>query len=273
MEQTPDPYLSLWNLELLEQVGDTVRGRVYKVCRGEEFYALKIFIQAGNDEHRYGLSFLEHCNGTASCRLIAKEGNAALLEYADGISLGVWADEGRDEETVRIMAELLNAVHALKSSKGDFLPLEKRLEDVLKFKNSREAPAFLQRGAEIAQDLLAHQENVCLLHGDMHPDNVMHHSIRGWLSIDPKGVIGDRAYDCANILLSPYRMKTIYDRERIIRTAHILGSETGLDPKKILRYGFVYACEWGGWEFNKLCGGDHGTIMAETIEPMLDEKI
>ncbi len=273
MRSSLNLYLSLWNLELLEQLGDTSRGQVYKTRRDEEFFALKIFTEAGKEERNYGLSFLEHCNGTASCKLIAKEDNAALLEYMDGISLGIWVDQGRDEETVSIMAGLLNAIHDLKPSKGDFLPLEKRLEEGLNLKNPGKAPSILKHGADVARDLLAHQENICLLHGDMHPDNVMHHSVRGWLSIDPKGVIGDRAYDCANILLNPYRMESVYDPGRAVRVAHLLGNETGLDPQKILRYAFVHACEWAGWEVNQLCGGDHGMTMAKLIEPLLEEEL
>lgn len=44
-----------------------------------------------------------------------------------------------------------------------------------------------------------------LLHGDLYPDNILS-SQRGWLVIDPKGVIGEREFELAAFLRNP-----IYD--------------------------------------------------------------
>ena len=37
------------------------------------------------------------------------------------------------------------------------------------------------------------------LHGDLHHDNVLDFGPRGWLAIDPHGLLGERGFDFANI--------------------------------------------------------------------------
>jgi streptomycin 6-kinase len=58
-------------------------------------------------------------------------------------------------------------------------------------------------GAPPWRDLLAAPQDVCALHGDLHHGNVLDFKERGWLAIDPKGLIGDRGFDFANIFCNP----------------------------------------------------------------------
>jgi streptomycin 6-kinase len=46
--------------------------------------------------------------------------------------------------------------------------------------------------AETAHALLAAPREITVLHGDIHHDNILHFGERGWLAIDPKGLIGER---------------------------------------------------------------------------------
>lgn len=42
-----------------------------------------------------------------------------------------------------------------------------------------------------------------VLHGDVHHGNVLNFGARGWLAIDPRGLVGERAFDHANLLCNP----------------------------------------------------------------------
>ena len=42
-----------------------------------------------------------------------------------------------------------------------------------------------------------------MLHGDLHHGNVLDFGARGWLAIDPKGLVGERSFDFANIFTNP----------------------------------------------------------------------
>jgi streptomycin 6-kinase len=51
--------------------------------------------------------------------------------------------------------------------------------------------------------LLAEPREVGVLHGDLHHGNVLDFGVRGWLAIDPKGLLGERGFDFANIFTNP----------------------------------------------------------------------
>nr|WP_274378954.1 aminoglycoside phosphotransferase family protein [Deinococcus cavernae] len=55
----------------------------------------------------------------------------------------------------------------------------------------------------IAQELLNDPQDTTALHGDLHHGNVLHSPARGWLLIDPKGLVGERGFDYANIFYNP----------------------------------------------------------------------
>ena len=42
-----------------------------------------------------------------------------------------------------------------------------------------------------------------VLHGDLHHENVLDFGTAGWLAIDPKGVVGERAFDLVHHLFDP----------------------------------------------------------------------
>jgi streptomycin 6-kinase len=62
---------------------------------------------------------------------------------------------------------------------------------------------ILVRCAETAQALLAEPRDIGVLHGDLHHGNVLDFGVRGWLAIDPKGHLGERGFDFANIFSNP----------------------------------------------------------------------
>jgi streptomycin 6-kinase len=46
-----------------------------------------------------------------------------------------------------------------------------------------------------------------LLHGDLHHGNVLHDSERGWVAIDPKGVLGEPEYEIGVALRNPIEIR------------------------------------------------------------------
>ncbi len=52
-------------------------------------------------------------------------------------------------------------------------------------------------------DLLAANEKPMLLHGDLHHFNILSAQRHPWLAIDPKGLVGDPAYDIGAFLYNP----------------------------------------------------------------------
>ncbi len=65
-------------------------------------------------------------------------------------------------------------------------------------------PSYLvDLGRGIFTEFLQENTEQYLLHGDLHNDNILK-SNRGWLVIDPKGIIGEREFELGAFLRNPY---------------------------------------------------------------------
>jgi streptomycin 6-kinase len=98
------------------------------------------------------------------------------------------------------------------------------------------------------------------LHGDLHHDNIVL-SQRGWLAIDPKGVLGDPGFDAANLFYNPLDRDTLCsDPERIARMAQTLSRTLKQDPRRLLDHAFAYGCLSAAWH------GEDGNAKDENRE-------
>ena len=78
-----------------------------------------------------------------------------------------------------------------------------------------------------------------VLHGDLHHYNILSCDNKGWVAIDPKGLIGEREYDVIQFLLNRLPSENKYNivRDRI----EIFVKELGLSKNRILLWGYVHA--------------------------------
>ena len=88
-----------------------------------------------------------------------------------------------------------------------------------------------------------------ILHGDLHPQNVLAAQRQPWLAIDPKPWVGDPAFDLAQTLVNWVRIGPIERGaavEDVLRRARRLSGVLGLDVNRVLRWAVVKGF---GWEF------------------------
>jgi streptomycin 6-kinase len=97
------------------------------------------------------------------------------------------------------------------------------------------------RSAPLVQRLLADQRELCVLHGDIHHRNIRQSS-RGWLAFDPKGLVGERTYDCANTLCNPPIPELVHNETRLLTNAAILSDMLAIDLSRVLAFTYAYAC-------------------------------
>jgi streptomycin 6-kinase len=91
-------------------------------------------------------------------------------------------------------------------------------------------------------ELCASQGARRLLHGDLHHDNVLFDESRGWTAIDPKGVLGEVAYETGAALRNPWNRPDIFASEARIRCrVERLARELDLDATRILRWSLSQA--------------------------------
>jgi streptomycin 6-kinase len=83
-----------------------------------------------------------------------------------------------------------------------------------------------------------------VLHGDPHHFNVLSAVRANWLTIDPKGLLGDRALDVCQFLRNPVEVSVDVNRRRL----DIFCAELGLDPRRTRAWCFVHAVLNALWE-------------------------
>ena len=121
--------------------------------------------------------------------------------------------------------------------------------------------------AGIAERLLADPIDTRPLHGDLHHDNIIFGE-RGWLVIDPKGVIGDPAFDAANMFYNPLdRDDLCNDENRIAFMAETFARTLKQDAGAILDHAFAYGCLSASWHAEDGNSADENRELgiAETI--------
>lgn len=193
-------YLTKWNLTADGSAVTTPTSALLPVLWGDVPAMLKAAVV---DEEKLGNQLMIQWSGDGAARVLAHADDVILMERAEtSISLADFSREGRDDEASRIMCMVLRQLHAQRAHPPPALPpLTKWFEPLGPAAEAQ--GGILRTAAETASQLLSAQHDIVVLHGDMHHGNVLRFGSRGWLAIDPKGLIGERGFDHANIFCNP----------------------------------------------------------------------
>src|SRR5262249_36779260 len=117
------------------------------------------------------------------------------------------------------------------------------------------AAPILARCAAVARNLIATERHVLPLHGDLHHDNVLDGGPPGWLALDPKGLLGESAYETANLLGNPWpHGDIVHHPARMRQLAELYAERLGFDVERVLSFGFAHAGLAASWHMED--GGD-----------------
>lgn len=204
---------------------------------------LKIAVQ---EEERAGAALMVWWKGDGAASVLAHEGAALLLERAEGgMALAELARNGHDDEASRIICAVVSRLHA---PRPDPPPA---LISLPKWFQGLEAHATAHGGifaaaAATARELLESPQDVRVLHGDIHHNNVLDFGQRGWLAIDPKGLVGERGFDYANLFCNP-DAETAVRPERFSRRVHVVAEAAGLERRRLLQWVLAWAGLSASW--------------------------
>jgi streptomycin 6-kinase len=243
-----------WNISDPVLIAETFSSRIWKVRLGDGSAAvvkdLKLFDDV-EDELR-GAHFLSWRGGYGAVRLLGLDGNRMLLEHAGETALTERLNADGDRQATEIAAEVMARLLSPSTSPApaDLQPLAERFDSLFrKAKAERDAgeTSLYVEAANIAERLLANPRELRPLHGDLHHDNIMH-GPRGWLAIDPKGLIGDPGFDAANLFYNPLdRDDLCLASERIVFMAETFAATLGQDVPAILDHAIAYGCLSAAW--------------------------
>jgi len=244
-------YTELWNLTLESDPTETFTGLIAFGKRGTQSVVLKIVNEAVEDEHTAAV--LRSYAGHGAVHLLEEEGNVTLLERAmPGTPLTLLVKEGQDAKATHIFCDILEKLHHNKTvPEGNFTASTGLIRGFEVYLESHEhpLPADLVKDAHtLYRSLTTIQTTPVLLHRDLHHENILYDENRGWLAIDPKGVIGNPLFEVGAFFRNPKKYPEIYCSSRVInKRLDIIHERCGFDKKHVLEWSFAEAVLAGIW--------------------------
>lgn len=122
-------------------------------------------------------------------------------------------------------------------------------------------PALADAAERLYAELDASSATPVVLHGDLHQENVLAAQRAPWLAIDPKGVVGEPAYEVGALLRNPPPWHTPNELVRIMaRRVDLLTEALGFERERVAGWGLAQAVLSAWWSYK-----DHGHGWEEAI--------
>jgi streptomycin 6-kinase len=239
-----------WGLELRAQLEhDGYCSVAFHVRTGEGAPAV-LKLSLPDEEARFEAAALARWDGDGAIRLYrtSDDGFALLIEPClPGHDL--WTVDVAEQ--VEVIADLLPRIWRVPLDDDPFPEVSDtvarwvpRMADVARTMDVPEAVAADVRSWARELDQGAPRR---LLHGDLHPSNILAAERAPWLAIDPKPWLGDPAFDLAQVLVNWVWVAptAVGAPERMLRRrAEALADRLGLSTDRVLRWAAVKALGW-----------------------------
>jgi streptomycin 6-kinase len=210
--------------------------------RGGDPVVLKVVKEPG-DEWRSG----------EVAAAFAGRGMVTVLEYVDGAALlerivpGTplvdLVRRGDDDAATGVLAEVIAAMAP--SGGPSWCPrveedLERGFAWYVASGDTQIPLPLVRRAAAMYANLCATQRDTRLLHADLQHYNVLEDRARGWIAIDPKGVVAELEYEVGAALRNPGELPDVFANPKTIdRRVATFASALKLDADRVLRWGFA----------------------------------
>ena len=242
---------------------------------------LKVIKQTGDEWHSGEI--LKALDGNGVVRVYQQTPGAVLMErLRPGNSLVEMAIGDKDEEATDILADVIRWMSSLESSESASESLKafktvqewgKGFERYVATGNGQIPIELVKAGEHVFSRLCASQRLPRLLHGDLQHYNVLFDSNRGWVAIDPKGVVGELEYEIGAALRNPIERPELFlSRPTIERRLKQFTSKLNLDFERMLGWSFAQAVLSAIWEIEDgfvLDATNPSLRLANAIQSML----
>ncbi|MGH7019621.1 MAG: aminoglycoside phosphotransferase family protein [Brevundimonas sp.] len=269
---TPPDLPKAWAVVEAAPLAEGMGGQVWRARRlnGDRVVVKRVSAQAAS-EAAHALAYLNWREGAGAVRLLASDGVWQMLEDAGDQTLTHVLDQDGDAAATLVAAEVLRVLHSPSMRPAKGLQTMTDRFAALTLAAKREGGLFAEADT-CRQTLTAEADPVQPLHGDLHHDNILF-SARGWLAIDPHGLIGNPAYDAANLLYNPLdRQDLRTDPTRARRLAEVLAPAVGRPVAAVLGYGFCHASLSAAWhlEDGDVAEAERSLAAARAIQAALN---
>ncbi|MES0824064.1 aminoglycoside phosphotransferase family protein [Ruegeria sp. SCP11] len=231
-----------WGLTIMEPVADTGLAKLWKVRTPDgAFAALKLYHKSDRGNEAPAAQLLSRWQGRGVVEVFAEAGNAVLMEWLDGPSLGDVARGGDADRACSSLAEAARRLHAEpRINPTGLRDLHAVFAPIFRCAFSSNCPKSLKnnmtRAIGLARSLLDSQAVQTPLHGDLHHDNVIQ-TLQGLKVIDAKGYVGDPAFELANALRHPKGLPDYVRKpEQMVRCNALYAKAMKVPPKRLAQW-------------------------------------
>lgn len=243
-----------WDLEIGEEFELSYNYVISTKRNNGEVAVLKIYFPE-DPEFKNQLEFLKSVNGKGAIKILesSAENFAVLLEQCvPGVTLSSLNDE---EKETNIFCETAKQLWTKPPGNYDFPTVEKELKDFdwylenLDRFDSYIDKEIIVKTKEKYENLLKTQKDFYLIHSDLHHENILQ-SERGWLAIDPKGIIAEREYEINAFLRNPIKRaeNNLLTKEVLLKRLDIITKKLNLNRKRIIDWSYcqtLLSIIWG----------------------------
>ena len=239
-----------WHLTDLKPLTKRSFSTLYQATRTLD--QMPVILKFGRDVKSIGREALAlrtyNARGAAKLYDVDEQKCALLLEL---LSPGTDLKElfpPQDDQAIQITSQVIKELHSAPVPDKSSLPTLKDWWGEFSC-SSHIPPSMLEEAKTLSTMLIASTQNTVLLHGDLHHENILKSEARGYLAIDPKGIIGDAAYEVVPFLCNPlpeilhhHALSTLW-KNRTRSFASLLG----IAENRLRIFCFVHAVASAGW--------------------------
>jgi streptomycin 6-kinase len=265
-----------WRVEV-DETTETESSLVAYGRRDGRQVVLKVVQREGDEWHSGDV--LRAFGGRGTVVLLESAPGALLMErLIPGTSLVTLVETGGDNDATDIIAGVIASMApaAPPSSCPAIRDWGKAFTSYLSSRDSQIPDVLIDHARSIFAQLEGSQTNVRLLHGDLQHSNVLFDGRRGWVTIDPKGVIGELEYEIGAALRNPRELPDLIGDPVVIqRRLDRYVTTLGLDRRRTLGWAFaqaVLSMIWTVEDNRVLAADDPSRRLAVALRPMLQEN-
>lgn len=207
--------------------------------------------------------------GCGAVKVLAKDEGMLLLERAmPGTSLKDYFPN-QEQESIKIAYEVMKKLHKANIPVAHNFPHIKDWLTALD-KDWNIPKHYLQKARKLRDELLQTSEMDVLLHGDLHHDNILQNGDE-WLVIDPKGVVGESAYEVAAFIRNPIPELLNHDDASNIIQGRVTRFSAGLElpERRIIDLCFVQAVLSWVWALEDGCDASYFQQLTKIFDVLL----
>jgi streptomycin 6-kinase len=251
------------DLRDLKEVTNLTYNYVLSGFRGDNPIILKLGLD--NADLKQEAFALKCFAGCGAVKILSEDDGMLLLERAvPSISLKSYFPN-MEQESIEIVCKVMKKLHQANISAAYNLPHIKDWLTALD-KDWPIPDEYLQKARMLRDQLLQTSEADVLLHGDLHHDNILQNGDY-WVVIDPKGVIGEPAYEVSAFIRNPMPELLNYsDTQNIIHNRVTrFAAALELPSQRILNWCFVQAVLVWVWALEDSCDTGYWERLVEVL--------